>query len=113
MWYSRIAMSLVSVDPTSNKTIRSYPEDSVSELTRKMDAAAAAFSGWRSLSFAGRARHILALGEVIAERQQEFAVLMAQEMGKHSRKAVPRSRNAPWHAGTSRSTRRVTSRMNR
>jgi succinate-semialdehyde dehydrogenase/glutarate-semialdehyde dehydrogenase len=75
-------MSLVSVDPTSNKTIRSYPEDSISELTRKMDVAADAFNGWRRLSFAERIRHILALGKVIAERQQEFAVLMAQEMGK-------------------------------
>ena len=42
-------MSLVSVDPTTNKTIRSYPEDSAAELGRKMDAAATAFNGWRRL----------------------------------------------------------------
>jgi succinate-semialdehyde dehydrogenase/glutarate-semialdehyde dehydrogenase len=75
-------MSLVSIDPTTNKTIRSYPEDSAAELTRKLDAAAAAFTDWRRLSFAERAKPILSLGQVLMERQQELAVLMAQEMGK-------------------------------
>jgi succinate-semialdehyde dehydrogenase/glutarate-semialdehyde dehydrogenase len=75
-------MPLESIDPTTNKPIRSYIEDSAAEVTRKLDNAGGAFTAWRALSFARRAEHILALGCVLAERQQELAVLMAQEMGK-------------------------------
>jgi succinate-semialdehyde dehydrogenase / glutarate-semialdehyde dehydrogenase len=75
-------MSLVSIDPTTNETIRSYPEDNAAELTRKLDTAAAAFANWRELSFARRAGHVLSLGRVITDRQKELAILMAQEMGK-------------------------------
>ncbi|MCL4181292.1 MAG: NAD-dependent succinate-semialdehyde dehydrogenase [Verrucomicrobia bacterium] len=75
-------MPLTSIDPTTNKPIRSYPEDSAAEITRKLDAAATAFLDWRAVSFARRAEHIRHLGRVLLERRQELAVLMAQEMGK-------------------------------
>ncbi len=75
-------MPLVSIDPTTNKAIRSYTEESAAELKRKLDAAAAAFARWRRESFERRADLMLSLGRVLLERQQEFAVLMAQEMGK-------------------------------
>jgi succinate-semialdehyde dehydrogenase / glutarate-semialdehyde dehydrogenase len=80
--YEKGAMALASIDPTTNKPFRSYPEDNAAELTRKLNAAADAFPRWRGLSFAERAGHIRSLGRVLMERQKELAVLMAQEMGK-------------------------------
>jgi len=75
-------MSLESRNPTTGESIRTYPECDVGEVSAILSGARIAFEGWRRTSFAARATPLLQAGELLRERREHLARLMALEMGK-------------------------------
>ncbi|MCG6928531.1 MAG: aldehyde dehydrogenase family protein, partial [Acidobacteria bacterium] len=75
-------MTLRSLNPATGKTIREYPEASAQEVAATLAAARAAFASWRRRPFSERAGPLKRAGELLRERREELARLMALEMGK-------------------------------
>jgi succinate-semialdehyde dehydrogenase/glutarate-semialdehyde dehydrogenase len=75
-------MALQSIDPKDGSLIREYDETSPAEVKAALAAAHAAYLGWREAPFAARARPMRRAGELLRERKEELAKLMALEMGK-------------------------------
>jgi succinate-semialdehyde dehydrogenase/glutarate-semialdehyde dehydrogenase len=75
-------MAIETVNPATGKTLRTYDEISPEEAARLVDRAHEAFLSWRKVSFAERSRLMKEAARKLRERQDEFARLMAEEMGK-------------------------------
>ena len=75
-------MAFAAVNPASGVSLRAYPEHSPQETARRLALAAEAFAAWRRRSLADRGRLLRAVAAALRSRAQEFAVLMAEEMGK-------------------------------
>jgi succinate-semialdehyde dehydrogenase / glutarate-semialdehyde dehydrogenase len=75
-------MSLHSINPATGMPIRNYPEQGPSEIVQRLDATARAFEDWRRLTFAERAGYVTATAALLRARADEYARVMAEEMGK-------------------------------
>ncbi len=75
-------MTIDAINPTNGKTINSYPEMSFTQIISAITSAAEAFENWSTTSFSQRARHIQSAGEILRQGAQQYAELMADEMGK-------------------------------
>ena len=75
-------MPIISVNPSTDQTIQSYPVMSADQAQGILRLAAEAQPGWRRESFSQRAGPIRAAGGLLRERVEEWAALMAREMGK-------------------------------
>ena len=71
-----------SINPTTGERWRVYPETSEAELREAPLAAHQAFLLWRARTFAERAAVLRNVATLLRKRRDEFARLMALEMGK-------------------------------
>jgi len=71
-----------TIDPTTGKKIKSYPEHSLSKIDGILNRAQKAFQSWRRLSYKERGEMMIKAGLILRNREDEYARLMAQEMGK-------------------------------
>ncbi len=76
------ANHFTTINPATGKELASYDEMERGEVARIIERANAAFLDWRKKSFAERAKPMKAAGKILRERADEFARLMAEEMGK-------------------------------
>jgi succinate-semialdehyde dehydrogenase/glutarate-semialdehyde dehydrogenase len=70
------------VNPANGAPGRTYQPHSIADAHAAAAAAHAAFLGWRRTSFAERSAIIRKAAAILRERQDEFAHLMTEEMGK-------------------------------
>ncbi|HVV55257.1 MAG TPA: NAD-dependent succinate-semialdehyde dehydrogenase [Mucilaginibacter sp.] len=75
-------MNIVSVNPATGATIKTYRPHTLKQAGQKIKQTHKAWLNWRNSSHGERSRHLLLMSDVLQNRRQEFAVLMAQEMGK-------------------------------
>ncbi len=75
-------MRIDTINPADGTAVATYTMHSRRELDDILESASRAFSRWRETSFETRARCMRAAGDVLAARAEEFAALMADEMGK-------------------------------
>jgi succinate-semialdehyde dehydrogenase/glutarate-semialdehyde dehydrogenase len=75
-------MSLRSLNPATDETIREYPEAAPEEIAAILTAARTGFEHWRRASFAERGGLLERAGVLLRERREGLARLMALEMGK-------------------------------
>ena len=75
-------MSLRSINPATDELVREYPEPGDKELAMALAEASCAAAGWRRTSFADRAPKMRRAADLLDERKEELARLMAIEMGK-------------------------------
>jgi succinate-semialdehyde dehydrogenase/glutarate-semialdehyde dehydrogenase len=75
-------MSLRSVNPATDELVREYPESSPEQVRRALASALRAFEDWRRTSFEERATPLRKAADLLEERRDELALLMAIEMGK-------------------------------
>lgn len=71
-----------SINPHSLKTIATYEPYDDARVDQLVTAADQTFQAWRTTTFTERAVLMHAAGRVLHERQDELAILMADEMGK-------------------------------
>jgi len=75
-------MAITTVNPATGEEIRSYDEMSPEEVEKILDAAHAAFLSWRRVGFDERAERMREAARVLRSKSDEYAELMALEMGK-------------------------------
>jgi succinate-semialdehyde dehydrogenase/glutarate-semialdehyde dehydrogenase len=73
---------LVSIDPATGAKIREYKEVAAGKIPLALDLADRASRVWRERSFAERATVIRRAGAILRERAADYAMVMAEEMGK-------------------------------
>ncbi|MEE8585206.1 MAG: NAD-dependent succinate-semialdehyde dehydrogenase, partial [Acidobacteriota bacterium] len=75
-------MAIRSVNPATGETIREYEEMTPQEVRRIIGKAEAAFSEWKGTSYSQRAALMKKAAQVLRGKAEEYARLMALEMGK-------------------------------
>lgn len=75
-------MPQLSVNPATGETIASYSELNLHQLHATLKQVEAAWQKWRQTSFTERASLMNKAAALLRERKEEFARLMALEMGK-------------------------------
>ena len=71
-----------TINPATGEPGRSYDWITIDEAREAAAAAHRAFLDWRRTSFDERARVVRKAGEILRQREDEFARLMTEEMGK-------------------------------
>ncbi|ANM30428.1 succinate-semialdehyde dehydrogenase [Acidobacteria bacterium Mor1] len=75
-------MSIHSINPANGKKLREYASHDAEQVHTAIEQADLAFRAWRRTSFEHRAERMARAAAVLRERADEFALLMAGEMGK-------------------------------
>lgn len=71
-----------NVNPATGEVLSVFPRSNAEDVKKAIDAAQAAFKSWRLVPAPKRAEIVFKAGELLAERKEEFAREMTQEMGK-------------------------------
>ena len=74
--------TIETINPATGEKGQSYSETPLQDARQAAAAAHDAFLKWRETSFAERASIIHRAAEILRARKDEFALLMAEEMGK-------------------------------
>ena len=77
-----------TVNPATGERINTYEEMTAVDAAAAVADAHDAWRGWRTQSFAERARPMRRAAEILRDRKHEFARLMALEMGKPLKQGV-------------------------
>jgi aldehyde dehydrogenase (NAD+) len=81
-WTSSASDSGIDVvNPATEEVIDRVPAGHPSDVDAAVSAARAAFPGWAATPVAERARHLAAAGELLAERADAVAAVIAADMG--------------------------------
>jgi succinate-semialdehyde dehydrogenase/glutarate-semialdehyde dehydrogenase len=81
-------MPIESVNPATGATLKIYDEMTPQQTAAAVDEAYAASKAWRTASFADRARPMKQAAAILRDRKEEFARLMALEMGKPLKQGI-------------------------
>jgi succinate-semialdehyde dehydrogenase/glutarate-semialdehyde dehydrogenase len=87
---------LTAVNPANGKTIRTHEEHSTREVEEKVNAAHRAFFSWRETSFHKRVEKLRNAARILADQKEEYATLMATEMGKPVRDGRAEIEKCAW-----------------
>ncbi|HET6279742.1 MAG TPA: NAD-dependent succinate-semialdehyde dehydrogenase [Polyangia bacterium] len=75
-------MSIVSMNPATAETLRTFNPMAQAEVEQRLDRAAAAFRRWRARPVGERAAIVGRAGQILDKEKASFAKLMTREMGK-------------------------------
>jgi succinate-semialdehyde dehydrogenase / glutarate-semialdehyde dehydrogenase len=75
-------MSITAINPATGAQLEAYTEMTTGDVREIVQAADAAFHGWRRTSFETRAEPMRRAASILRERADEYGRLMALEMGK-------------------------------
>lgn len=75
-------MDIKTVNPATEQLLKSYSQLNHNEISPLIEAAHARFQEWRRMDFASRATLMLKLAELLKNKRDEYAILIANEMGK-------------------------------
>nr|WP_320050552.1 NAD-dependent succinate-semialdehyde dehydrogenase [uncultured Desulfuromonas sp.] len=75
-------MALESLNPATGELLETFEEWSDEQVTSTIEAVHSAYLNWRTTSFAERKPLMLKAADVLRQRKDEFATMMAVEMGK-------------------------------
>src|SRR5262245_14647201 len=90
------AMAFSVVNPATGERLREYPEAKPREVGAAIEGAHAAFQRWRRTSFAERAAPMREAARLLRARARDYAVLMAEEMGKPVRDGRAEVEKCAW-----------------
>lgn len=75
-------MAIESINPATEEKIKSYPQMSQDEVSRIVEQTNKVFQTWRSVPFSDRTPKMKRAAEILRKNLDEYAHLMAEEMGK-------------------------------
>ncbi|MDQ2993825.1 MAG: NAD-dependent succinate-semialdehyde dehydrogenase [Pseudomonadota bacterium] len=75
-------MTLHSIDPTTGQIVKTYTAFTESQVQRSIELASIAYEYWSRTSFTERTTCMQNAAQILRQRVDEFADLMADEMGK-------------------------------
>ncbi len=89
-------MGITSVNPATGKTIKTYDEITPEEAAAAVAKAQETWRVWRTTPFAKRARLMMKTAQILRERKDELARLMAAEMGKPLKQGAAEAEKCAW-----------------
>lgn len=89
-------MPIISINPATGDALKTYDEMTPDQATSAIEDAARAWHGWRATSFAERAGLLRATADMLRERKDELARLMALEMGKPLKQGAAEAEKCAW-----------------
>jgi len=89
-------MGITSVNPATGKTIKTYDEITPEEAAAAVAKAHETWRVWRTTPFAKRARLMMKTAQILRERKDELARLMAAEMGKPLKQGAAEAEKCAW-----------------
>ena len=92
-------MTMTAVNPATGKTITTYEELTPAAACDVIAQAHNAFLDWKRTPFAERGRLMKRAAHILRERANEYAVLMAQEMGKPVKDGRAEAEKCAWACG--------------
>jgi succinate-semialdehyde dehydrogenase/glutarate-semialdehyde dehydrogenase len=95
MWQGP-AMAIATINPATGKALKTFEPLTDSEIDKKTQRAAHAFSTYRKIPFADRARMMVKAAAILESEKETFARLMTTEMGKPFRAAVDEAVKCAW-----------------
>ncbi|MFC1543913.1 NAD-dependent succinate-semialdehyde dehydrogenase [Gemmatimonadota bacterium] len=87
---------MVSINPATGRQIREYPDFPPERIPEILERASHAQAAWRTVPIDERKAPITALGNLLRERRDELAALMAEEMGKPIREGRAEVEKCAW-----------------
>lgn len=75
-------MALISINPTTQEDIKVWKEHSSREIMEILDHAQRAYFIWNQKDLQSRIDFLKPLSEILRDNAKEFAIIMAEEMGK-------------------------------
>lgn len=89
-------MPLLSIYPVTGETLRVYEEMKPDAVREALQRTQQAFLEWRKIPFAERAKLMKKAASVLEERADDYAKLMAQEMGKPVKDGRAEAKKCGW-----------------
>ncbi len=89
-------MTIKAVNPTTGETIKEYEEMSPEEVKDAIEKSHQAFLGWRRTSFAERGRLMKKAAQILRDKAEDYARLMAEEMGKPVKSGRSEAEKCAW-----------------
>jgi succinate-semialdehyde dehydrogenase / glutarate-semialdehyde dehydrogenase len=81
-------MAISTIDPSTGKTLQTFEATSDAEVEAKLTQALRAFDEQRKLSFAERAKRMLAAADILERDKRAYGKMMTEEMGKTLKSAI-------------------------
>jgi len=85
-----------SINPATGEVVAEYPEHTAAEVDAIVERALRRFASWRRTTFAERAERMHRVAEMLLDRSDEWAALMAVEMGKPLREGRAELAKSAW-----------------
>src|SRR2546425_620485 len=89
-------MAMTAINPATGDIIKTYEEMTSAEVAHVITQAHETFLDWKQTTFAERARLMQRAAHILREKANEYAVLMAQEMGKPIREGRAEAEKCAW-----------------
>ncbi|OGV28929.1 MAG: succinate-semialdehyde dehydrogenase [Legionellales bacterium RIFCSPHIGHO2_12_FULL_35_11] len=75
-------MKFEIINPSTEEILSTYESETSHEVSLKVDLSFTAFNTWKKVEISHRKSLMLGLAKILLARKEEFAKLIAQEMGK-------------------------------
>jgi succinate-semialdehyde dehydrogenase/glutarate-semialdehyde dehydrogenase len=89
-------MAIEAINPATGQPIKTYDEMTPGQVASAVAEAHVAWLQWRKASFSHRGGMMKDAAALLRERKQEFARLMALEMGKPLKQGIAESEKCAW-----------------
>ena len=87
---------LLSINPSTGREIKSYPQYSYERINAILTNASEAQNSWKDTDLTFRLDCIKQLSEIVSDRKREYASLMAEEMGKPLKQGIGEIEKCIW-----------------
>jgi succinate-semialdehyde dehydrogenase/glutarate-semialdehyde dehydrogenase len=85
-----------SINPADESLIEEYPDWVMADINPVIEAADNAFRDWKTLSINERAAYFIRMADLLKARKNEYAILMAKEMGKPVTQGMQEIEKCAW-----------------
>jgi len=89
-------MSFKTINPATEEILKEYQEMSYSEIDEIIIKSNNCFKHWRKTSFSERSKLMLNAASILRKRKNEYAELMALEMGKPLAQGISEAEKCAW-----------------
>ncbi|HDL18760.1 MAG TPA: NAD-dependent succinate-semialdehyde dehydrogenase [Bacteroidetes bacterium] len=89
-------MTIQSINPATDEVIHTYEEMSPMQVQEIISKTHDSFAAWRKTEFAYRSKLMKNAAEILRDKKDQFAVLMANEMGKPIREGRAEAEKCAW-----------------
>src|SRR4029078_4156829 len=89
-------MPIVSIDPTTGETIKSFEELTDPEIDGKLARAADTYRNYRRTTFKERSERMIQAAHILEKKKKQLGETMTIEMGKPIKAAIAEAEKCAW-----------------